>query len=178
METADNGVDGVGTGSEDVLESAMGATREKQAFGVKSQLVAEVVVDVSVGGLLHKQVLVALGHRVLLGDVGDDVEAIGDLAGVVDHQKTVSFLRGPLCGDTVEIAALGEKLSADGMWRDDDLGALVDAYEMLESPGMVAMSVRDKHIVHRAEVDAHLLGIADKDVAGTGVEQDAVLAGL
>ena len=81
----------------------------------------EIIVDVSVGGLLHKQVLVALGHRVLLGDVGDDVEAIGDFAGVVDHQKTVSFLRGPLRGDTVEIAALGEKLSADGMWRDDDL---------------------------------------------------------
>ena len=105
----------------------MGAAREKQAFGVKSQLVAEVVVDVSVGDFLHKQVLVALGHRVLLGNVGDDVEAIGDLAGVVDHQKTVSFLRGPLRGDTVEIAALGEKPSADGMWRDDDLGALVDA---------------------------------------------------
>jgi hypothetical protein len=115
---------------------------------------------------------------VLLGDVGDDVEAIVYFAGVVDHQKTVFVSFRPLSSDTMKIASFRIEFAANGIRRDNDLGALVDAKEMLESPSMVAMSMREKHVVQRAEVDAHLLGIADKDVAGTSVEQDAVVTGL
>lgn len=39
---------------------------------------------------------------------------------------------------------------------------------------MVAMAVGDKHIVHSAEINAHLPGITDKQVAGSRIEQDAV----
>ena len=39
---------------------------------------------------------------------------------------------------------------------------------------MVAMSVRDKYIVNRSEVNTHLLGIAYKDITGSSVKQDTM----
>lgn len=35
---------------------------------------------------------------------------------------------------------------------------------------MIAVSVRDKHVVYRAEVNAHLLGISDKDITRSCIE--------
>jgi hypothetical protein len=49
---------------------------------------------------------------------------------------------------------------------------------MLQSASMVAVSVRDEHIVHRTEVYAHLPGISDEDIAGSCIQQNLIALGL
>ena len=39
---------------------------------------------------------------------------------------------------------------------------------------MVAMTVRDEHIVQRTQIDAHLFCITDKHIAGSCVKQDTM----
>ena len=60
------------------------------------------------------------------------------------------------------------------MRRHDDYRMVVDGHEMLQTSGMVAMTVGDEHIVDRLEVNAHLFGISDERIAGSRIEQDAV----
>ena len=52
---------------------------------------------------------------------------------------------------------------------------VINLHEMLQASCMVAVAVRDKYIVHHAEVDVHLRGIADKDVTGSCIQQNAML---
>ena len=69
---------------------------------------------------------------------------------------------------------LGEKLSTHGMGRHDDLRMVVDDHEMLQTSGVVAMAVGDKHIVNGTEVYSQSLCVTYKHAAGSRVEQDAV----
>ena len=75
----------------------------------------------------------------------------------------------------MEIAAFRKEFPADGMRRHNDFCFIVNLHEMLQSSSMVAMSVGDKHIVHRTEVDTHLLGITDKDIACSCVHQNPMM---
>jgi hypothetical protein len=51
---------------------------------------------------------------------------------------------------------------------------IVNGHEMLQTSSMVAMTMRDKHIVNLTEVDSHLLGITNQHVTGSRIEQDTV----
>ena len=55
------------------------------------------------------------------------------------------------------------------------MGLIVDADEMLQSSCMVAMPMRDEDIINSTKVYAHSLCIADEHVAGSRVEQDAMV---
>jgi hypothetical protein len=84
----------------------------------------------------------------------------------------------PLRSNTMEISALGKEPASHSIWRDDDMYLIVYLHQMLQASCMVAVAMRDKHIVHRTEVDAHLLSIADKHITCSCVKQDTMLIRL
>lgn len=71
-----------------------------------------------------------------------------------------------------------EILPFDGILRNDDLCPMVDVQEVGESTGMVAVPVREKQIVNVLQVNAQGLGIAQKNVTRSCVQQDAVTFGF
>jgi hypothetical protein len=94
---------------------------------------------------------------------------------MVYQTDSVMEMHRPLRRDTVQIASLGEEFAADGIGRYNDFSTLIDAKEVLQPSCMVAVAVRDKYIVNSTEVDAHILGIADKDITGSSIKQNAML---
>ena len=71
-----------------------------------------------------------------------------------------------------------EILPSDGILRDDDLCPMVDVQKVSETSRMVAMPVREKQIVNVLQVNAQGLGIAQKNVTRSCVQQDAVTFGF
>ena len=106
--------------------------------------------------------------------MGYGIDAFGYLAGPVCQDESFLVNRRPFRGNAMQVPPLGKEFPTYGMGRYNNLGTLIDAQEVLQASGMVAMSVGDKHIVHCAEVDIHLLGITDKDITGPGIQQDPV----
>jgi len=99
-------------------------------------------------------------------------------AGLIYQDESAIVNLWPLCSNAMEIPALGKEPASHSLWRDDNLSLLIMCNEMLQASCMVAVAMRDKHIVHRTEVDTHLLGVADKHVTRSCVQQDAMLIRL
>ena len=72
----------------------------------------------------------------------------------------------------------GEILPSDGILRNDDLCPMVDVQEVSETSCMVAMPVREKQIVNAPQIHAQGLGITQKNVTRSCVQQDAVTFGF
>ena len=66
-------------------------------------------------------------------------------------------------------------VSHHSLRRYDDLCPVVLLQQIAQSSCMIIVSMRDEHIVHRIKVNAQQFSITDKEIAGTRVQQDAVL---
>ena len=119
---------------------------------VQSQLMSEIILNVLPLCILHEEMLITFWHRMNLRYVCYDIDVIANVSTMLNRQQSLLWNFRPFGGNAVQIAALRIKLSADGIWRDNNLCLFVDRHEMLESSRMIAMSVRDKHIVNLAEV--------------------------
>ena len=140
----------------------MSTARKQESAYIKSQLMTEIVGDVISVGILHIEILISLGHRVYLRqptlppglpkNMGYRIDAVGYFTGMLYQDESwVAYLR-PLSSNAMQMTSLGEELATQGIGRDDDFCLLVDGHEMLQASGMVAMPVRDEHIVNLAEV--------------------------
>ena len=174
MEATHDGLYGIRTGRKDVLQTAMGATREKQAIGVKSQFMPEIIMHTLAKMVFHKEVSVAFRHWVDLRNIRYHEESISDFSALVDGQQSLLGYLGPLCRDAMQRQTLGEKPATEGTWRDNDLSAVVDGHEMAQASRMVAMAMGDEHVVNLAEINAQCPCVLDEDIGGTSIEQDAV----
>ncbi len=85
----------------------------------------EIVVDIIPVDILNIEILIPLGHRINLGDMGNHVETFCDFAGLVYQNKSVIVYLRPLRSDAVQISSFGIKLSAHGIGRDDNLSILI-----------------------------------------------------
>ena len=74
----------------------------------------------------------------------------------------------------MQVTAFGIEFATDGIGRYNDLCLIVYLHQMFQSSRMVAVSVRDKHIIYGTEVDTHLLCITDKHIACTRIQQDTM----
>ena len=70
VEPADDGMDGPGTGLQDIFQAIVGAACIKQSVGIEREFMTEVVGTVLVIASLDKQVAVGLRLWVFVGDVG------------------------------------------------------------------------------------------------------------
>lgn len=122
----------------------------------------------------NKEVFIALGHGTRMRYVRYHIDAFGYFSTSIDDRKTLTGNHWPLSCDAVQGQTFGEKSSAHGMRGHNDFCMIVDGHEMFQTSGMVAVAVGDKHIVNGAEVDSHLLGIPNQQVAGSRVKQDTV----
>ena len=138
----------------------------------------EIVIYVVAIRIFYKQMLVALGHWMCLTNMGNDVKTFGYLTGLINQKKPIFIPFWPFCRDTVQISTFGIKLTTQSIWRDDNLSLSITFNKILQSSCMVAVAVRDEHIIYRTEFDAHLLGITDKDITCSCVQQHAMLVRL
>ena len=130
----------------------------------------EIVVDIIAIGGLHIEILISLGHRMCLGDMSYYMDALCYFAGPVYQDESVAVNLWPLRSNTMEIPPLRKELSTLSIWRNNNLSTFVDTQEVLQPSSMVAMPMRDKHIVNRTEVDAYQLCIAYKNITGPRVK--------
>ncbi len=166
------------TGGEDILDTAMCAPREEHTFGIEDQLVAEVVGYVVAVRILYEQVAVGLWQRKALWDVGKDMQVAIQGTRFVDEDGSRPKCLRPGGRDAVQSFSAREIPPSDGILRDDDSRPMVDVQEVGESSCMVAMPVREKQIVNVLQVNAQGLGIAQKNVTRSCVQQDAVTFGF
>ena len=156
----------------------MGTASEEQAIDIECQLMTEIVVYVVALGILYKEVLIAPGHRMGMRNMGKDMQAVSYLARNIYKDYSLLHLLRPLSSNGMQIASLGKEPPADGIGRNKDLRPVVYLQQMLQTSCVVAMAMGDKDIVNGAEVDAQPLGIADKHIGGSRIEQDAILVCL
>ena len=69
----------------------MCAAREKQATSIERQLVPEIIDKEIPLSVLDEQMPVALGHGVSVRNMSHDMDAIGYLTGVVDHDEPLCY---------------------------------------------------------------------------------------
>ena len=105
VETTYNAMNRPRTGCKDVLQSTMSTAREKQAIDIQSQLMTEIVVDIISVGILNIKILIPLGHRVNLRDMGNSVDTFCYLAGMVYQDESVFTYLRPLCSNAMQIAS-------------------------------------------------------------------------
>ena len=72
----------------------------------------EIVMDLVPIGILHVEVLIALGHWMFLRDIGNHVKTFCYLTGLVYQDKSVFVYLWPLSGNAMQIPSLGKELSA------------------------------------------------------------------
>ena len=82
---------------------------------------AEIVVDIISVGILHIEILITLGHRMNLRNMGNHMETFCNLAGLVYQDKPVIVYLRPLRSNAMQIPPLGKELPIHGIRRDDDL---------------------------------------------------------
>ena len=162
------------TDRKDVLQSAMSATCKQQAIYIQNQFVTEIIVDEIAARILHKEVLIGLWYGMCLRNASDDLQTIVYLTTFTDRHQSVIWYHWPFCRDAMQITSLREIFPADGLWRDNDLGCLVNVHEVTQATCMVTMTMGDKHVVNSAEVNAQSLCIAYKHVACPCIKQDFI----
>ena len=74
---------------------------------------------------LNEKVLIALGHRMNLWDMGNHMDTFCHLAGLVYQDKSVVIYFWPLSSNAMQIPSLRKEFSAHGVGRDDDLSLLI-----------------------------------------------------
>ena len=126
----------------------MRTSSEQQATGVKSQLMTEIVLNVLSLRIFGVKMLITFRHRMNLRYVRYDIDVIANALIMINRQQSLLWNLRPFGGNAVQIAALRKELTFDGIRRDNDFCLLVDFQEMLKSSCMIAMTVRDKHIVN------------------------------
>ena len=86
---------------------------------------AEVIVDKIACGILHVEILISLGHRISLWDMGNRMKTFQNLTGLVYQNKSVIVYLMPLSDNAVQIPSFRKEFSAHGIWRDNNLGFLI-----------------------------------------------------
>ena len=74
---------------------------------------------------LNEKVLIPLGHRIILMDIGNHMDAIIYLTGLVNQDKSFIVYLRPFRSDAMQIPSFGKELAAYRIRRDDDFCSLV-----------------------------------------------------
>ena len=175
MESSDYGMNWPRTSSQNVLQTAMCTARKQQNIDVQSQFVSKIIVYVVTLRILHKQMLIPFGHRMFLWNMSDNMKTIRNLTGLINHLEPLFISLWPLRSDAMKISSLGKELATHRIWRDNHLRLSIMFNKMPQTSRMVAMSMRDKHIIHRTEVDIEPFSISDEYIAGTRIEQNPMM---
>ena len=178
VEPAHDRTDRPGTCRQDVLQTTMGATCEKQPVCMESQLMPEIIGYKNPFCILDEQMTVSLGHGMCLRNMCHNMDAIGDLTGVVHHDEPLPYFLRPHRGDAVHAISHGIELPVDCLRGNDDFRFFVEFQEMAQSSRMVAVTMGDKDVIHRPEVNAHPLRVQDEHITGSGVKQDFMSPGF
>ena len=91
----------------------------------------EIVVEIASSGILHIEILIPLGHRMALGDMSYYMDVLCYGAGLSCQDKSVIVNLRPLRSNTMEISALGIKLTTHCIRREDDFCFVINLHEML-----------------------------------------------
>ena len=121
METSDNGMNRPRTSRQNVLQTTVCAARKQQTIDIQSQFVTEIVVDKNAIGVLHIEILISFGHRMVLRDTSYYMDVLCYCAGPVYQDESVSVNHWPLRSNTMEIPSLGKELTTHSIWRDENL---------------------------------------------------------
>ena len=109
----------------------MSAAREQETISIESKFVTEIILYIFTIGILHEKVLISLGHRMILRDMGNHMDAIIYLAGLAYHNEPVIVYLWPLRSNAMQISSFGVELSAHCIRRYDDLSLSIMPQEIL-----------------------------------------------
>ena len=138
----------------------------------------EIVVDIGSSGVLHIEIHISFGHRMVLREMSYYMDILCNGAGLIYQDESAIVNLRPLRSNTMKIPSLGKELTTHCIGRDEYLELSITFNKILQASCMVAVAMRDKYIVHRTEVNTHLLGIADKDITCSCVQQEVILLRL
>ena len=82
----------------------------------------EIVMDIIAVGILHIEILIPLGHRMNLRDMGNHMEIFCHFTGLVYQDESVFVYLRPLRSNAMQIPPFGKEMSAHGIGRDDNFG--------------------------------------------------------
>lgn len=151
MESADDVLDRPGAGSEDVLQSVVGATCEKDAARIKGDLVPEGIRPEFTAALDDQKVPVSLRYWVDMGYIGKDADSATELR---LSERTVS---------------LGSALMAVVMAAAAVVVAAAVAVNDLSAEILLEQSINRKLGSTGMDLDAHLV----EHVHGSGAKTSA-----
>ena len=80
----------------------------------------EIVVDITSIGILHVEILISLGHRMNLGDMGNHMEPFCHFSGLIYQVAPVIIYLWPFRSNAMQIPSLRKELTTHCIGRDDD----------------------------------------------------------
>ena len=134
----------------------------------------EIVMDIISIDILNIEVLIPLGHWMILRDMGNHMDIFFYLTGLVYQDKSVFVYLRPLCCNAMQISPFGIKLTAYRIGRDDNSRLLITFKQITQTACMVTMPMRNENIVHIAEIYAQQLCVSDKHITCSCIKQDLV----
>ena len=135
----------------------------------------EIVVDKITINILHIEIHISFGHRMVLRDMSYNMDVLCYCAGLIYQDKSIIVNLWPLCSNTMEISSLRKELTTHCNGRKNNSCFVIDAHKVPKSSCMVAVAMRDKYIVHRAEIYSQAFRIMDEHITGSRVQQDTML---
>ena len=90
----------------------------------------EIVVNIISISILHIEILISLGHWMILRDMGYHMNAFCFLTGLFYQDKPVIIYFRPLRSNAMQITSFRKEFTAHGIGRDDNLGFLIMLQEI------------------------------------------------
>ena len=85
----------------------------------------EIVVDKIPVGILHIEILISLGHWMILRDMGNHMNTFCNFAGLVYQDESIIVYLQPLRSNAMQIPSFGKEITVHGIWRDDNLSLMI-----------------------------------------------------
>ena len=137
----------------------------------------KIVVNIISINILHIEVLIALRHRMNLGNMGYNLNASCYLTCLVNQSESVISYLWPFCSNAMQIPPLRKELPTHSIGRDDDFCLLIMLQEVPQATCMVAMPMRNENIIDIAEIDAQTLCISNQHIACPRIKQELMMVG-
>ena len=85
----------------------------------------EIVMDIISVGILHIEILISLGHRMILRYMGNYMDTICHLAGMICQNESVIVYIRPFRSDAMQITSFRKERTTHSIRRDDNLSFLI-----------------------------------------------------
>ena len=81
----------------------MSTAREQQTIDIQRQFMTEIIVDIITAGILNIEILIPFGHRMILRNMGNHIDAISYLTRLIHSAESVLTYLWPHGRNAVQV---------------------------------------------------------------------------